>query len=201
MTTEQTVTRLPYWERYVAPTHNWRLDPRTGLERRPPGEDLAAMRSGLSRPVMDSPKMWPHYSCEVNDALALRDEVSDEQKAEHAALALFGLHQQSQTRPMHRQGIKLGHALRLLRQSGKFSEEALDRRVAALAGATSVPALVVHLRGLVTQLRSVGQPLDYTHLMADIQAWHSTERRPEVRLKWALGYQSWKQEKPEPPNA
>jgi CRISPR system Cascade subunit CasB len=148
---------------------------------------------------MDSPKMWQHYTCDVNDVLALRDAVSDEQTAEHAALTLFGLHQQSQAKPMHRQGTKLGHGLRLLRQSGKFSEEALDRRVAILAGATSVSALVVHLRGLVTQLRAVAQPLDYTHLMADIQAWHSTERRADVRLKWALGYQSWKQEKPTPP--
>lgn len=203
MTTEHTATapdtakpRRRYWEDVTAPNHTWRIDPRTKQPRRPPGEDLAAMRSGLGRPVMDSPKMWPFYSCEINDVLALRDEVSDEQKAEHAALALFGLHQQSQSKPMHRRGTKLGEALRALRRSGKFSEEALDTRVAQLASATSVPALLVHLRGLITQLRTIGQPLDYNHLMADIQAWHSADRRPQVRLKWAIGYQAWKDKAP-----
>ncbi|MER7771309.1 type I-E CRISPR-associated protein Cse2/CasB [Kitasatospora sp. NPDC096140] len=194
MTTEHTAAakRRRYWDEHTTRDHNWRIDPRTKQPSRPPGEDLAAMRSGLGRPVMDSPKMWPLYSCELNDFLAQRDEVSDEQKAEHAALALYGLHQQSQAVPMHRRGIKLGEALRALRRDGKFSEEALDRRVAQLAGATSVSALLVHLRGLITQLRTVGQPLDYNHLMADIQAWHHTDRRPQVRLKWAIGYQAWK---------
>ncbi|SDT81893.1 CRISPR-associated protein, Cse2 family [Streptomyces sp. TLI_053] len=198
MTIEQKlpVQRRPYWERYTAPDHTWRIDPRTGQPGRPPGEDLAAMRSGLGRPAMDSPRMWPLYSCEVDDWLALRDEVSDEQKAEHAALALFGLHQQSQSTPMHRRGVKLGQALRALRRSGRFSEDALDTRVAQLAGATSVSALLVHLRGLVTQLRTIGQPLDYNHLMADIRAWHHTDRRPQVRLKWAVGYQGWKEKAP-----
>ncbi|WP_406109891.1 type I-E CRISPR-associated protein Cse2/CasB [Kitasatospora purpeofusca] len=197
MTTEHTTAkRRRYWDDVTAPDHTWRLDPRTKQPRRPPGEDLAAMRKGLGRPVMDVFDMTRFYSCEVDDVLALRDEVSDEQKAEHAALALYGLHQQGQATPMHRRGLKLGEALRALRRSGRFSEEALDTRVAQLAGATSVSALLVHLRGLITQLRTVGQPLDYDHLMADIQAWHCTDRRPQVRLKWAVGYQSWKEKPP-----
>ncbi|MFJ5924641.1 type I-E CRISPR-associated protein Cse2/CasB [Kitasatospora sp. NPDC092948] len=199
MTTEQTTTaqRRRYWDRFTAPDHTWRIDPRTGQPGRPPGEDLAALRSGLGCPAMDSPKMWRLYTCEVNDALALRDEVSDEQQAEHAALALYGLHQQGQSTPMHRQGVKLGAALRALRRTGKFSEDALDTRVAQLAAATSVSALLVHLRGLVAQLRTVGQPLDYNHLMADIQAWHHADRRPRIRLKWAVGYQAWKDKEPD----
>ncbi|WP_328952752.1 type I-E CRISPR-associated protein Cse2/CasB [Kitasatospora purpeofusca] len=198
MTTEHTTARKKrqYWDDFTAPDHTWRIDPRTKQPRRPPGEDLAAMRKGLGRPAMDVFDMTKFYSCEVDDFLALRDEVSDEQKAEHAALALYGLHQQSQSTPMHRRGVKLGEALRALRRSGKFSEEALDSRVAQLAGATSVSALLVHLRGLITQLRTVGQPLDYNHLMADIQAWHYTDRRPQVRLKWAVGYQAWKDRDP-----
>ncbi|MFK0191905.1 type I-E CRISPR-associated protein Cse2/CasB [Kitasatospora sp. NPDC090308] len=191
MTTDQPAARRRYWHEYTAPHHGWRTDPRTGQPGRPPGEELAALRSGLGRPVMDSSKMWPYYSTEVDDVLALQNRVSDEQQAEHAALALYGLHQQGQSRPMHRSGVKLGRALRELRRHGKYSENALDARVGQLAAATSVPALLVHLRGLVTQLRTVGQPLDYDHLMADIRAWHQPERRPQVRLKWALGYQAW----------
>lgn len=197
LTTEQPTARRRYWDKYTAPDHGWRIDRASKQPRRPPGEELAALRSGLGRPVMDSPKMWPHYSTEVDDVLALRDRVSDEQQAEHAALALYGLHQQGQSRPMHRSGVKLGRALRELRRDGKYSENALDARVAQLAAATSVPALLVHLRGLVTQLRTVGQPLDYDHLMADIRAWHQPERRPQVRLKWALGYRAWQSKAPD----
>ncbi|GAA4838729.1 type I-E CRISPR-associated protein Cse2/CasB [Kitasatospora terrestris] len=199
MSTDQTpaAKRRRYWEQATAPDHTWRIDARTKQPLRPPGEDLAALRSGLGRPAMDSPRMWPLYSCDVDDFLARRDEVSDEQKAEHAALALYGLHQQGQQHPMHRRGVKLGEALRDLRRSGKFSEQALDTRVAQLAGATSVSALLVHLRGLITQLRTVGQPLDYNHLMSDIQAWHHADRRPQIRLKWAIGYQAWKDRDPE----
>jgi CRISPR system Cascade subunit CasB len=32
--------------------------------------------------------------------------------------------------------------------------------------------------------------------MADIQAWHHIDRRPQVRLKWAIGYQAWKEKAP-----
>ncbi|GAA2154727.1 hypothetical protein GCM10009760_53910 [Kitasatospora kazusensis] len=191
---DSTRTARLYWDRFVGPDHKWRRDPVTGGERTPPGEDLAALRAGLGRPAMDVPKLWPYYTSAVNDDLARRDQVSDEQQAEHAALTLFGLHQQSRNEPMHRQGVKLGQALLALRRTEKFSDEALDRRVATLAAATSVPALLVHLRGLVTQLRTVGQPLDYTHLMSDIQQWHSVDRRSAVRRKWALGYQAWKPE-------
>ncbi len=191
---ETTAAPHLYWDRYVGPDHRWRTDPLTKRELKPPGEELAAMRAGLGRPAMDHPKLWPHYTSPVDDFLAMRDEVSVEQHAEHAALTLFGLHQQSQNTPMHRQGIKLGKALLALRQNGKFSEDAVDRRVATLAGVTSVPALLVHLRGLITQLRTIGQPLDYTHLMADILAWHTVEQRSAVRRRWALGYQAWKTE-------
>ncbi|MFF7638015.1 type I-E CRISPR-associated protein Cse2/CasB [Kitasatospora sp. NPDC008050] len=181
-----------YWDRYVGPDNRWRTDWATGGRAQPPGEELAALRGGLGRPAMDCPKTWPFYITPVDDVLALRDQISDEQEAEHGALALFGLHQQSQDAPMHRQGVKLGQALLALRRSGKFSEEAVDRRVATMAGATNVSALLVHLRGMVTQLRTVKQPLDYTHLMADIRSWHCVERRPAVRRRWALGYQAWR---------
>ncbi|WP_228718404.1 type I-E CRISPR-associated protein Cse2/CasB [Kitasatospora acidiphila] len=185
-----------YWDRYVGPDSRWRTDWATGGPALPPGEELAALRGGLGRPAMDSAKIWPFYTSPVDDVLALQDRISDEQEAEHAALALFGLHQQSQVAPMHRNGVKVGQALLALRRSGKFSEDAVDRRVSTMAGATSVPALLMHLRGLITQLRAVQQPLDYSHLMADIRSWHDVERRPAVRRRWALGYQAWRQEQP-----
>jgi CRISPR system Cascade subunit CasB len=162
---------------------------------RPPGEDLAALRSGLGREPVSVPALWPFYTCEVDDRLALGGRVSHEQAAEHAALALFGLHQQGQDNPMHRREVTLGKALRVLRHSGKFSEEAVDARVAAAVAATSVPALLMRLRGLVTQLRTIHQPVDYDRLLEDILRWHYPEARQRVRRGWGLGYHAWAQPK------
>jgi CRISPR system Cascade subunit CasB len=189
-------TRQRYWNRFVDQDGGWRKDPRTGAAMRPPGEDLAALRSGLGRAAVSVPQMWPFYTCQVDDRLARRDQVSDEQAAEHAALALFGLHQQAQDIPMHRPDVTLGKALRAMRYSGKFSEEAVDARVSATVAATSVPALLMRLRGLVTQLRVVKQPLDYDRLMADIRRWHRLEARQLVRRGWGLGYHAWGQPQP-----
>jgi len=174
-----------YWAEHVTAQGAWRTDPKTGLPMEPPGQDLAAMRSGLGRPAGTVPALWPYYITWSDG------EASIDLEAEHAALSLFGLHQQGQRLPMHRPGISVGAALRALRTSGRFSEEAVDRRVAAAANATSVPGLLYRLRALVTQLRTVGQPLDYTLLLRDIKDWHHPEARQRVRRTWGLAYHSW----------
>ncbi|WP_405889427.1 type I-E CRISPR-associated protein Cse2/CasB [Streptomyces sp. NBC_00133] len=179
---------IPYWIEYVRTDGAWRTDPVTGGPKRPPGEDLAAMRSGLGSNAWQVPALWPHYRIPVDDRLARVGKVSPAQEAEHAALALYGLHQQSQDQPMHRPKVGFGQALRAVRTSGRFSEEAVDRRMEGLASATSVPVLVYRLRGSVEQLRTIKQPLDYTQLMKDIAAWHRPQSRLRVRRNWGLGY-------------
>jgi CRISPR system Cascade subunit CasB len=177
---------LRYWTQYVASDGTW-----SKKEGRPPGEDLAALRAGLSREAGTVPALWPHYRSPVDDRLARRSEVSDEQKAEHAALALYGLHQQARSDPMHQPGVRLGQALRQLHRSGKFTQEAVDRRVNAAASATQVSALLTHLRGLITQLRTIGQPLDYDRLLDDIRDWQRPDTRQRARRRWGLDYYGW----------
>ncbi|WP_322761115.1 type I-E CRISPR-associated protein Cse2/CasB [Frankia sp. Cr2] len=183
-----------YWNQYVDADGAWKRDPRTALEQRPPGEDLATLRSGLGQPAGSVLAMWRFYTCVVDEKAARRDEVSEEQAAEHAALALFGLHQQSQQEPMHHPTVGVGQALRALRHSDRFSEDAVDARVEAAATATSVTAVLYRLRGLVTQLRTIRQPLDYDLLMKNINDWHYVESRQRVRRAWGLGYYVWGQE-------
>lgn len=184
------ITKAHYWNRYVNASGGWRR------EGRPPGEDLAALRSGLGREAGTVPKLWPYYTCEVSDWHARRGQVSDEQAAEHAVLALYGLHQQGRDQPMHRPGVPLGRALRTLRQHDKFSEQAVDARVTATATATSVPAVLMRLRGLIAQLRTIGQPLDYNALFHDIERWHHPAARQRVRRTWGLDYHVWDQPRP-----
>jgi CRISPR system Cascade subunit CasB len=176
-------------------TGTWRIDKTNGAPMVPPGQDLAAMRSGLGQTAGTVPALWPYY---VTPTDGRRTAGLD---AEHAALALFGLHQQSQRTPMHKKDVGLGDALRALRTSDRFSEEALDRRVAALVNATSVPALLYRLRGLITQLRAIGQPLDYSRLMQDINRWRHPEARQRVRRAWGLAYYAWGPRPREKPSA
>ncbi|MFC0863421.1 type I-E CRISPR-associated protein Cse2/CasB [Sphaerimonospora cavernae] len=187
----------PYWNR-AASDGTWLTDTRTNHPLGPPpGEDLAAMRAGLGRSFGEVPKLWPYYTAEIDDELARRGLASIEQKAEHAALALYGLHQQSKSVSMHRPGVRLGTALARLRTSDKFSQKAVDDRVEAAATTTTVDGLLIRLRGLVDLLRTINQPLDYDHLMRLIHHWHYDDRRRAARRQWALDYQVWKQKPPE----
>ncbi len=187
----------PYWNR-VASDGTWLIDKWTKRPLGPPpGEDLAAMRAGLGRQYGEVPRLWPHYTCEIDDDRARRGEASTDQKAEHAALALYGLHQQSKSISMHRPDVRLGKALSLLRNSDKFSQKAIDDRVEAAATTTTPDALLVRLRGLVDLLRTINQPLDYDHLMRLIHTWHYDDGRRAARRQWAMDYQVWKQKSPD----
>lgn len=182
--TEKTPPR--YWSRWIGDDGKWRQD-----DRIPPGEDLAVLRTGLNRPAGSAIALVPFYTCPIDDYLARRGKVSDEQVAEHVALSLFGLHQQGHRSPMHKPGLSIGRALRRLRQSGKFGEEALDRRVTATVNTTSVSAFAYRLRGLVEQLRSQAIPVDYDLLLRDVHYWHRSDGRHLVRRYWGLAYFDW----------
>ncbi len=145
---------------------------------------------------MTVPKLWPFYTItpDENANLERFGDVTAGQRAEHAALTLFGVHQQSQKILMHIPDVGLGSALRALRGHDKYSVDAVDRRVSAMVSSTSVSTLTYQLRGLVTQLRDIKQALDYNRLLRDLEDWHWPDRRQRVRTAWAQGYQRW--EKP-----
>ncbi|EDY51267.1 conserved hypothetical protein [Streptomyces clavuligerus] len=178
-----------YWHRHVGADGAWRKEHTGG----PPGEDLAALRAGLGKPAGTVPSLWQHYTSRTDG------RPTPELEAEHGALSLYGLHQQSRRRPMHRPGVGLGEALRRLRQSGGVSADALDRRTAAAVNATSVPALLYRLRGLIPQLRSAAIPLDYDQLLRDLRNWAHPESRQRVRRTWGLAYHTDKRDVPEEP--
>jgi CRISPR system Cascade subunit CasB len=94
---------------------------------------------------------------------------------------------------MHNADLPFGEALLTLRTSGKYSEEAIDRRVNATATATSQGELIMHLRGLVTRLRSLrpSQPLNYSQLVEDIYDWNTADGQQRVRRRWGAQYYGW----------
>jgi CRISPR system Cascade subunit CasB len=180
------VPQRRYWSARVRADGTWRTDSSNGTLLVAPGEDLAALRSGLGRTAGTAPALWPFYTTPPDDG-----RFTVELEAEHAALSLYGLHQQGRSEPMHKRGLNLGAALRALQRSERFSADAVDRRVAALANAGTASVLVYRLRGLITQLRSVGQPLDYDALLKDIQRWHTPRSRTQARRELGLAYYAW----------
>lgn len=145
----------------------------------PPGAELSQLRQGLGREPGSAPGMWPHYT-----RLTGAGEVTPALHAEHVALTLFGVHQQSAGRLVHRRGNSVGAAASALRRSGRYSEDAVDRRMAASAGASTLGSLAVHLRGLVQQLSVVEVTLDYDRLFEDLVHWQSPSGSSRVRRRW-----------------
>lgn len=150
--------------------------------RYPPG-DLAALRRGIGGSPGAVPAIWPFYTTLSDDG-----RVGTRLRAEHHALSLFGLHQQSQRSSMHQRGVRLGEALRTLRNSERYSEAALDRRVAQCATAVSVDEFAYHLRGLITMLRSLPQGLDYTRLLRAFEEWQRPHGADRVRRQIGADY-------------
>jgi CRISPR system Cascade subunit CasB len=164
------------------------------------GADLAALRRGIGRSPGSVPAMWPFYTQINPDGRATARYA-----AEHAALTLFAVHQQSQAACMHRNGVGLGTAVLRLRQhdqpraAGPASatgpaapdwskEHPVDRRFNSAATASDLIELVLHLRGLVTQLRDIAQPLDYTMLFDDLRVWDAPEGAARTRRRWGMQY-------------
>ncbi|MFJ9551058.1 type I-E CRISPR-associated protein Cse2/CasB [Streptomyces erythrochromogenes] len=199
--TEKDHTQHRIWHRYIAADGTWRRKTGAPADQRPPGEDLAVLRRGIGRPAGTVLEMFPFYTCPVDDFAARRGEVSAAQEAEHMALALYGLHQQSQDRPMHRDSVGLGRAMLELRRHDRTSEAAVDARFQQAFSVTSTTALQHRLRGLITQLRDIKQPLDYNQLAADLLHWNRPESRTRVRRRWGLDYYAWTQKPASPPSS
>jgi CRISPR system Cascade subunit CasB len=173
----------PYWDKHTDGDGKW-----TAKNEGPPGADLAALRRGIGREPGTVPEMWRFYT-----TLVATGVVTNRLRAEHTALTLFGVHQQSKTTPMHQTGHGLGTALRAVRRSDKFSEQAVDRRFTAAATATSMAELALHLRGLVALLHDhdIDQPLDYTQLFRDLNDWQYPQNQGRVRRRWGSQYFVW----------
>lgn len=159
----------------------WERKPEKGWA----GERLATLRRGLGREPGTVPEMWGYYTKLTPDG-----SVSRELRAEHCALALFGLHQQSQAASMHRPGVGFGTAIKALRNSGRYSEAAVDARMERAATASTVRELDTHARSLITMLKTITPPqgLDYTALYRNLVGWQDPAQVGRVRRAWGANY-------------
>lgn len=111
--------------------------------------------------------------------------ATHQENAAHLAVTLYALHQQSRGERMHRRGVDLGSALRLL-NSGSPPDPIL-RRFRTLGTTDSFDELSHHLRGVVQLLRTGSRQLDYGLLADQLVGWQDG-RRSQVQLAWARGF-------------
>jgi CRISPR system Cascade subunit CasB len=153
--------------------------------RMPPGDELAALRRGLGREPGTVPSMWRFYR-----TWRAGDRRYAPLAAEHHTLTLFAVHQQSQPRLVHREKTPIAEAIRRLHTTGRFTQEAIDRRFFAAVTAPEVDEVAYHLRGLVRQLRSLPEPtpFDHTQLYWDLLGWSTRGGRERAQRSWGLDY-------------
>ena len=149
---------------------------------------LARLRRAVSAEPGDDPAVW----FDIFDGFPQRllghgDTASAAERAAHAAVTIFAVHQQSRMEPMHRHGVSLGTAVRALGRENA-NEDAVLRRFHALGTASSLSETLHHLRGLVTQLRGAAIGLDYGRLARDLWRLQNPRTAPGVRLEWGRAY-------------
>lgn len=119
------------------------------------------------------------------------DAPSPSERAAHAALVLYALHQQSRDVGVHRAGVRLGSAVGRLARA-RARDEALDdatvKRFHQVALAPDFTGRLYFLRGVIQLLRAERPPigLDYGLLADDLRALATgdPQQRDSVLLRW-----------------
>lgn len=161
------------------------------LDRASTRAALATLRRGVGKQPGTVPGLWPYYT-----ALDAQGRVTRALRAEHTAMTLFSIHQQSHATPMHRAGGRsFGEALRQYRAEDSNAtpdrdpeDTAVDKRMAAIASATSYRELEEHLRRAFSLLRKGSITMDYDSLYRDLREWQNPASRTRVVRRWGSGY-------------
>jgi CRISPR type I-E-associated protein CasB/Cse2 len=152
------------------------------------GTELAALRSGLGREAGEVPAMWTFYRTRMSSELRARGALTRDLTAEHATLALFGVHQQGRRRVMHVAGISPGAACReLLARNRATDRTALENRLGALLTSLDSTELAHHLRSLAPLLRKADIGLDYTLIRRALRDWDDAQQpdaQSRLRSAW-----------------
>lgn len=149
---------------------------------------LAQLRRGLARSPGDVPEIWDLCVGGLPAELVWeRDEPTRAEAASHAALTLYATHQQAFAGRAHESGVSFGAAVARMRDRSPRGE-AVTRRFMAVATSQTADELLVHVRGLVTQLRAAQIGMDYALFADDVAALLDPYRKSSTRLRWGRDY-------------
>lgn len=172
------------------------------LEERPWSSEakgqLADLRRSLGAAGAADPRSWAIVLDRLPTSLhgARQDTLATPTRAERAALtalSTYAVHQQSQRDPMHRRGVRLGEATRVVAHQraradapGGLDEATIDR-LHRVSMAQTHELRAQSLRALVQLMRGVGQPLDYGRLAEDLYWMQDLRHATKVHLAWGRG--------------
>lgn len=155
-------------------------------------------RSGGARDL--DPDAWALLYGDVDESLVGRgDDPTAAEEALLATLALYAIHQQGRSQPMHVSGgATLGAAVRRLH--ARTDAESTVARLKAAGTSTSFSEACRHLRGLITQMRASDQPipLDYGSLAVDLYQLQWPDGAATVRRRWGRDLHRQPSEKKNP---
>lgn len=142
---------------------------------------LAQLRNSVSKEPGSVPSIW-EVTIAGLPGRTYGDDPTPEERAAHAALTLYALHQQSRPVPMHVRGPGIGRSVRRL--AGDDAQSPVRRRFDAVATATSFDEACHHLRAIITQLRGATIALDYGQLADDLLRMQRAGGAEVVRRRW-----------------
>lgn len=149
---------------------------------------MAALRRATPGCLDADPATWEVvYSALPERLMGHGEALSRVERAAHAALVLYAVHQTSQPRPLHQRGVRLGQALRRLPGASDEQSPVL-RRFNSLVAASTFDATMYYLRSLMTLLRREGIVLDHAGLCRDLLRLQDPKAAPAVRRQWGRDY-------------
>jgi CRISPR system Cascade subunit CasB len=146
---------------------------------------MAILRRTIGHRLDGSPRSWP-YVFKAANYKRMSEPVA------YLALGLFALHHQSKDPgSMNKDGVSLGSACKNLKQARhnvNLSEDGVERRFRSLLASEDIDSLAIHLRALITLMRSHDISIDYAQLYKEIYIWLIPQSRAKVCLGWARDY-------------
>lgn len=121
-----------------------------------------------------------------DDELGRGDTPSPSELAAYNALTLFAQHMQSATKPVHTTECSFARACG--RRQTLSESNSIKPRFDAMQSARDEASRVLHLRSLVTLLRSKELAFDYGSFARDLRSLQYPSRRDGVLLRWGRGY-------------
>lgn len=167
---------------------------------------LAHLRNSIGYDISHTVEIWKDVFSEMPIEFLSRDGlVTKEENAVFVALQLYALHQQGSSDSVHakeqisaKESIdgtegrisvrkhNIGHSLKTLRDPVEYS--GIDRRFNAMITSSSFQELIVHLRHLVSILKSKSKAkVNYARLADDL-FWYQNGKKEQVRLRWGQSY-------------
>lgn len=156
---------------------------------------LARLRRCDPAAVGAEPLVWQVTLGDLPSELtqAASDLPTPSERALHATLVLYALHQQSEDQPVHRVGARFGSAVGKLARARAVDEEldsATAGRLRHAALAADFEGHLHHLRGLIQLMRSESPAIgiDYGLLAVDLAQLADPRRdSSSVLLRWGRG--------------